>query len=325
MGESLLNIESSFREFLVTNLQNKFNIQNEQELFLYLNLRYEILRGRLIQGASFMSFLLKELFIVEINRHVFFNDIELTYGFTTENSLLNIYDDMCYCLFDRRMYKSGKVINVNEYKKEILDQISNKAKRQIAKYRNSNYRNELIQYFQLCELNRIFDVTLSSVPDLDGVEQQENKESVEVTLAKYLQLENNHTENTKIIAENDFRDYLYNNLYLIEKGLIPIEKEADANEGRIDILAKDKDSNLVIIELKTEIDKRLIWQCLYYPEVIKKRVGEHTKVRMMTICPSYPDYMLDVLKKISDIEMYEYTIKSTDYKIEHVEISKLPD
>lgn len=145
----------------------------------------------------------------------------------------------------------------------------------------------------------------------------------EECLERYLQAEHFNTTNTKIITEANLRDYLYLHLDLIEQGLRPIGKEVLTDEGRIDILAKDKNNNYVIIELKTEVDKRLIWQCLYYPEVLPNKFPVNGAIRVITVCPEYPDYLVIVLKKLQHVELFQYQMHSTNSRIEDLNISKL--
>ena len=102
-------------------------------------------------------------------------------------------------------------------------------------------------------------------------------------------------------------------------------KEYQTKEGRVDIVAKDKDGNLVVIELKTENDKRLIWQCMYYPDEVKKGLGAYEKdkgVRMITVAPEYPEHIGRPLEKLGYVESYTYTIKAFNGVIEEMNVKK---
>jgi RecB family endonuclease NucS len=66
--------------------------------------------------------------------------------------------------------------------------------------------------------------------------------------------------------ENDLRDYLAANIFLVEKGLTLIGKEYDTHgAGRIDLLCRDKSGVHVVIELKKgKIGHEVVGQALKY-------------------------------------------------------------
>ena len=271
-----------------------------------------------------MEFIVKELYIVDEPNGVMFNGQLFDYSFAVENSLQNIFDEW---KFD---FKKSNILSANAVSKPVsltyedcLKQINDASRKKIQKYKSSQYKCQILKYFKLNELNKIFGINIQNVPDLNGVHQLEVRLTDEECLERYLQAEHFNTTNTKIITEANLRDYLYLNLDLIEIGLTPVGKEISTDEGRIDILAKDKTGKYVILELKTEIDKRLIWQCMYYPEVLPHKFPAHTPIRVITICPEYPEYLLIVLKKLPFVELFQYQIHSTNSRIEDIQISRL--
>lgn len=141
--------------------------------------------------------------------------------------------------------------------------------------------------------------------------------NLEDNLKNLLKVEDN---STTFIKENDLEDYLINHLNLIEDGLIYLSRQYELDEGKIDILAKDKNGDLVIIELKIEVDKRIIWQCLYYPIEIQK-IYPNKNIRMMTIMPTYPNYILEPLNKLN-VEKYAYNIVVENKKIKNIILRK---
>ena len=128
-----------------------------------------------------------------------------------------------------------------------------------------------------------------------------------------------NNSNLNEIKEKDLETYLINHLDLIEDGLTFQTRQYHLDEGIIDILAKDKDDNIVIIELKIEDDKKIIWQSMYYPKQIKKKFN--SKVRMITIMPFYPKYLLDILNDLN-IEKFSYNIKISNNKIVDLTLKK---
>lgn len=137
------------------------------------------------------------------------------------------------------------------------------------------------------------------------------KEQLEYELKEKQRLE--ETEKQRIIWENtpitkisefQLEEYLINNLYLIEKGLIFIKNQYSIERGVIDILAKDKNNNDCIIELKVDNDdKRIIYQCAYYPTQIN-----NGNCRMITVAPDYSTRIKSALQNLKYVEMFKYNI-----------------
>lgn len=51
-------------------------------------------------------------------------------------------------------------------------------------------------------------------------------------------------------SESEMGDYIMNHPEVIEEGFVPLEREKAIMHGKIDLFGKDKDGNLVVIELK---------------------------------------------------------------------------
>jgi len=73
--------------------------------------------------------------------------------------------------------------------------------------------------------------------------------------------------------ERDLEDFLSNNLGVLEEGLKLIERQKELpGVGRLDILAKDKNGNYVVIELKAgNADEKAVGQLLAYIEYLKEQ------------------------------------------------------
>ena len=80
-------------------------------------------------------------------------------------------------------------------------------------------------------------------------------ESLEVEINKTYLASYHIGNDTKTLElagyEEDMRDLIFKDPHLIEKGFRPTSREYAVTNGFIDILGKDKDGNLVIIELKS--------------------------------------------------------------------------
>jgi len=111
-----------------------------------------------------------------------------------------------------------------------------------------------------------------------------------------------------ISIENDLRDFLADNVSLIEKGLVLIKKEFDTGEvGRIDLLCKDKRNAHVVVELKKgRKSDEVVGQTLRYLGWVKKKFG--SKVRGIIIV-NEPDerleYALGPLDNLVELKFYK--------------------
>lgn len=106
-----------------------------------------------------------------------------------------------------------------------------------------------------------------------------------------------NTKNLELKLEKE----LMKQLELIEHGMKYIDRQVEVKDGRIDILARDKNNTLCIIELKVVTnEERLIFQCVYYPTQFDE------PVRMITIAPDYESKIKISLEAL-DVEMKTYS------------------
>lgn len=117
---------------------------------------------------------------------------------------------------------------------------------------------------------------------------------------------------SSVKSECDLERYLKTRLYLIEDGLRLLGTQVEVKGGIIDILARDKEDRLVIIELKVSQKAReLIWQCMYYPLRFKDEEG----LRMITIAPAYDESIKVILDEIPYVEQMTYRIENNKLNI----------
>jgi len=118
-----------------------------------------------------------------------------------------------------------------------------------------------------------------------------------------------------ISIENDLRDFLAENVFIVEKGLTLIGKEFDTKEvGRIDLLCKDKKGTYVVIELKKgRKSDEVVGQTLRYIGWVEK--NHNSKVRGIIIVNEPDDrlhYALNPLRKLIQLKFYKVNFKITD-------------
>lgn len=127
---------------------------------------------------------------------------------------------------------------------------------------------------------------------------------------------------TSYITENKLEEYISKKLELIEDGLKLIKRQFEVSGGTIDILAKDKNGTICIVELKIAEDKSIVWQVLHYPLQIKK-IYNIQEVRMITVAPSYSPHILSALKMSKNIECYDYNITTEGKEISELKLRKV--
>ncbi len=123
--------------------------------------------------------------------------------------------------------------------------------------------------------------------------------------------------------ESDLRDFLSQNLMIIESGLRLYEDEGIRGVefpvgGRfIDLLAVDKHNSYVVIELKVSKGyDRVIGQLLRYMAWIEKNQAEPgQKVRGIIIAREISDDLHLAASKISDVELFEYDLSVSLRKV----------
>jgi len=151
---------------------------------------------------------------------------------------------------------------------------------------------------QLKGLRRLFD----SYSNDAGIEEDEIEEEGEGTSFAY---------------EEDLKNYLANNLSIIEPGMNlykdendvdGIEYPVDPNNKRIDILAVDKNGIPVVIELKVSRGyEKVIGQCLYYKNRVKKLL-ETEKVRVVIIAREISQNLKTATEDLQDVQLFEYIL-----------------
>lgn len=103
------------------------------------------------------------------------------------------------------------------------------------------------------------------------------------------------------LNELELEDIICNNLSLIEPGMTLIKRQYVYKNTRFDILAKDKNNKLCIIELKVNInDKSILYQVKYYPKIFNGS-------RMIVLAPTYRDHIADLLLE-NNVELKQFHI-----------------
>jgi len=95
--------------------------------------------------------------------------------------------------------------------------------------------------------------------------------------------------------EKDMGKMIWKNPEIIEKGFRPTDKEYSTSQGFIDILGKDKDGSLMILELKSrKAGNSAVKQLRRY---LKDFEDDKKKVRGILVAPSITDDALELLEE----------------------------
>ena len=108
-------------------------------------------------------------------------------------------------------------------------------------------------------------------------------------------------------------------LNVIEPGLIPVQQESPLPKGHIDILARDKQGNLVVIEIKRrKAELNAVSQLKRYVEEVSKR--KDCKTRGVLCAPDISENAKKMLDGY-DFEFYKlkYDASDVNTKIEGLE------
>ncbi len=98
------------------------------------------------------------------------------------------------------------------------------------------------------------------------------------------------------LTEKEMQDLLYRYLSIIEEGLRPISREKEIKSGKIDILARDKDDNHVIIELKKhKIGERDVLQLYRY---VKELRESNPSVRGVIVGPTIDQKAVEMINSL---------------------------
>ena len=159
---------------------------------------------------------------------------------------------------------------------------------------------------------------VKSLHERKNIDQIESSNEIEDEIEG--EIEN---QQTGFAYESDLRDFLSQNLAVIESGLRLYEDEGISGVefpvgGRfIDLLAIDKNNNYVVIELKVSKGyDRVIGQLLRYVAWIETNQAEPSqKVRGIIIAREISSDLHLAASKIPDVELFEYDLSVSLRKV----------
>lgn len=316
--------ENEFEEKLLELIKNNYNLgQNEKE---YMLMRFMIINNidliKDINIKKFIEFIIKEN---NLPNKLMYKNTEISLHRADIQSIKNIVENW---FFELENISSDKDILNNQNSIETyIKNIREEAKKEINNLKKNKYFDKYYLYYALNNLNNLFKVNLKGFHRIKDLEYNENHNDFERYLEEKLlaeidSYEFNNKNSLQFITEKDLENYLKYNLDKIEDGLKLIQTQYQIDDIFLDILAKDKNNNYVIIELKINQDERLVWQSIYYPMKVKERF-KVDNVRMIDICPKYEEFLLKPLETINYIELLDYEIELENKKINNIILNKV--
>jgi hypothetical protein len=122
-------------------------------------------------------------------------------------------------------------------------------------------------------------------------------------------------------AESDLRDFLAQNLGMIEPGL-RLHKDGErcgvefpVGQGRVDILAVDREGKFVVVELKLSMGRaKALGQLLYYMGWVDRNLG-NGPCRGAIVAREVSDELLTAAQRVSGLKLFQYSLKVALEKI----------
>lgn len=315
-GIVFVNYESELQSLLIQALSNLYGVKKEV-VYTYFQIRFRVSSWIKEQNRypteirSQIIFMMDELHLPNEDGKFSYKNEWIYTGFALENSMVNIMESW---KFEQSLKEvtndKGVSLNVEDYIDMEFKKVKRKALNKGKSFKNTPHYPYFLLKQALDFLNEVFIATPSTPYQIPYVTYPISHHFLLRTMEEqallFTESEERKRYDTKTIDEKALEKYLYRHLEKVEKGLRYIQHQFVIPDGRIDILAKDENDIFVILELKVVEDKDLIWQCMYYPEAIKRRLGAK-KVRMITICPSYSPSLLIPLKQLPHVEIMQYT------------------
>ena len=306
MDESLF-YESEFQEIILEHSREQYGIEDTPLLLRYLFRRFFIVNLKETKlsrirkqdfPSSFMKFWLNDLAIPIQNQSFVYKGITFSTLVSYGSPLRNIFEDFLHQLSNYRISSIDEPDYLEEWK-EARDNVSEwlrEVKRKGKKYTKTPVYPYYLKSELLNKLNQAYGGNVQLPSAIEGFQYQDvvTKLSEEEVCHRHLLAFRERVTDGELLSESELEKYVITHLDDIESGLRFVRSQYILPNGRIDILARDKEGNYVVIELKVEKDTDIVWQKWYYTNEIKKRYNTE-KVRFIAILPRFYEEIIEPL------------------------------
>lgn len=217
-----------------------------------------------------------------------------------------------------------------DFEQDILNQwktLLKETKRRQSKWSKKSFFTLLLQREYLSLLNDSFRIiTRTEIAPISHLKplMETNPLRLEVDLARRLHPHLSLESHVEQLNENQLEHYLYKHLFLMEDGLRPIQRQYSLENGRIDLLAKDSDGKMVIIEVKVDSDTDLLWQESYYVQELEKEFGKG-QVRFMAVVPRYEAHIMESMMKKAHCQIFIFNAVMKGTTLCDVQLQKIEE
>lgn len=277
--------------------------------------------------AFFIEFWLEDLAVPMQNGWFIYKDVPVPVTTAAGDPLKNIYDNLLHRLGMEKILSGRDPDPLKEWKeaREEVEEWLREAKRKSQKYRNKRVYPFIVKKQLLDTLNRRYGAKVNLPKTLPHFRYREInlKLTAEEICEREIVAFNEKVEDAELVAEAELERYVMGHLEDIEPGLTMIQNQYLLPKGRIDILAKDREGFVVVIELKVEKDTDLLWQKWYYTEEIKKRFRTD-QVRFIAILPrNYPELIHPLLEGRTPTTLYTFHPEIRRGKLKRVAFKRI--
>lgn len=209
---------------------------------------------------------------------------------------LDLVDKRQHISYDKNRNK--KVDILSEYNKYIIGEID---KLPLIIDNKESYL-EIIKYlYKEGRINK-GDINIWKIRDKFKLTNIKNYFSTKNLYKELLDEELHNEDDSELDTyETRIETEIINNIHRIEDGMRYIDRQYDIDGGVIDIVARDKNDKLCLIEVKIiDNNVKLIWQASYYQSQFEE------PIRMITIAPSYTDRLYSALVNVKNTEIMYY-------------------
>lgn len=297
--------ESEVEDALILQSEKNFGIYEVPILLTYLFRRFFIVQlnnGKIPKIKKddiiyqFFKFWLNELAIPIYDQSFIYKETKFPTNATYGSSIKNIYDNLLYQYEKSSLSETIPTSKIWEYAQEDVTKWLKDSKSQLIKYRKEVHYNHFLKKNLLKKLNNKYNSEVQTPIPITGFYYDDIpfKLTEEIICERYVATSKELFTNANLISESELESYVIRNLVEIEEGLKPIKTQYILPNGRIDILAKDKDDNIVILELKVEKDTDIVWQKGYYTSELQRKYSSK-KIRFIVITTTFHNEVLEPL------------------------------